>query len=78
MSSVPVHSFTFIKEPIMPDKKFPPKDQNTGKDKKDKFDVEEIDKELEDVSGGSCNGCDSCSGGPGTGCKGCGTVLNQT
>lgn len=52
------------------DKKFPTQDQDTKKD--DKFEVEELDKQLEDVAGGSCNGCDSCSGGPGTGCKGCG------
>lgn len=60
------------------DKKFPAT-KNEDNQKKDKFDVDEIDKGLEDVSGGSCNGCDSCSGGPGTGCRGCGQdpVLNQ-
>ena len=39
---------------------------------KEKFEVEELDSQLEDVAGGSCNGCDSCAGGPGKGCAGCG------
>lgn len=42
--------------------------------KKEKFDVEELDDQLEDVAGGqmSCSSCDSCSGCGGGGCAGCG------
>lgn len=53
-------------------------DQKKDESKKE-FEVEELDSQLEDVAGGSCDGCDSCSGGPGSGCAGCGHVeLNQT
>lgn len=49
-------------------KKYPP----TSTEKKKDFQVEELDSELEDVAGGSCDGCDSCAGGHGSGCEGCG------
>ena len=55
------------------------KAKDSGKEpEKEKFEVEELDSQLEDVSGGSCNGCDSCAGGPGKGCAGCGAKDNQT
>ena len=55
-----------------------PQNKNSGKDKS-RFDVEELDDQLEDVSGGmaSCGGCDSCSGCSGTGCGGCGAAPTQ-
>jgi hypothetical protein len=55
----------------MPDN---PKEKGT---EKDKFDVEQLGDQLEDVSGGSCSACNSCSGCSGTGCAGCGAVPVQ-
>ena len=48
-------------------------EESTGK-KKEEFEVEELDSQLEDVAGGSCGQCDSCSGCSGTGCGGCGAI----
>ncbi|HEY2295251.1 MAG TPA: hypothetical protein VGM86_31495 [Thermoanaerobaculia bacterium] len=48
-------------------------------DEKKEFEVEELDDKLEDVSGGSCIGCNSCKGCSGKGCAGCGAAdLEQT
>ncbi|MEA2562611.1 MAG: hypothetical protein QOH06_4115 [Acidobacteriota bacterium] len=50
------------------------------KDDSNKFEVEELDDQLEDVGGGaeaSCSGCNSCSGCSGTGCAGCGAQPTQ-
>ncbi|MEA2562610.1 MAG: hypothetical protein QOH06_4114 [Acidobacteriota bacterium] len=55
-------------------------DKPKGDSKKEEFEVEELDDQLEDVGGGSCTGCNSCTGCSGTGCAGCGVVkepLNQ-
>jgi hypothetical protein len=41
------------------------------------FEVEELDDKLEDVSGGSCIGCNSCKGCSGKGCAGCGIQPDQ-